>query len=823
MSMQKIIFHTFCFLIFSASLVWGSETIPKRTPNFDPFKKVKFLTLESNKKETKAYPHFTVFPKALINGKNNVIFMHPYGSKSNSLLISNILVGKNSKLIFDIGQWGFLPPSSYTPVFYPPKNLNPLNASDGVQFSVNVVFTNANKNIAPNKVENIFTYIPSKKNTWLHFEVDLKKYEGQTIGLNIETLGILNNQEDWAYWGDIGLKSGNIKNMLVTPLPPPIQTLKILKKKEPTYSWNNIIVIITIIILVLVFFLLVKRKLKQKKKITDKLISKQLIPEENAGILFFQKRKYVYSLIFTILFLAYIPTLHGYYVHHDDYLYFISKHVKGQTRTDCTQHPIHGFVVREAARPGAGLYICAVDSTIQTIDQANIVRFAILIFLTALACLTHRFLTINSYSSFESFLLAVFIFSLPPYQAHIGYLANGYQPIAALMAGFGGFLTYILSTSSQLLNKWRTYLYKFLILFLLLCSLFTYQQGMMFYWFFIAIILIKIKPSNWKKWERKILFLFFLPGMAMLMHFLYIIFMPRQTKLASLATDPMERWNFFIDYPLFESLNLWNLFATQQFARIVGAIIIIGIIIEFTRSLMNPPENISRIACFFDLIKKHALIFLLLPISMLPLLASTGSSSPRVQLALTPIITLLAYWAIKQILKILFPKSWGWENIKRQVSTSIFTLATFVGVYYCNYNLSEYFNLNDTLVLRFIKSNIKRTGLENLKTYDRIHIINTEVPLASYVSPKGARVDSFGMPSTSASQDIPAIIEVALAETGLNLVKYIDSHNQEVIFFINYPGFGVKPIIISYSIKSELKDYPGKILIIDTTQLDYFW
>lgn len=156
------------------------------------------------------------------------------------------------------------------------------------------------------------------------------------------------------------------------------------------------------------------------------------------------------------------------------------------------------------------------------------------------------------------------------------------------------------------------------IIFLTIISLMIYQPSATAFWLFVAIALFK-PQENREDFTRKILYCFIIFTLSVTVYFvLYKLelwpFMADFYKRSGLTKNPLEKIQWFMKYPLYDSLSLFNILQGKTVIAItvtaVSTVILGGLFFRIRRSRQQR--------------WLFLLIFLgLIPVSYLPNLASS--------------------------------------------------------------------------------------------------------------------------------------------------------------------------------------------------------
>lgn len=467
----------------------------------------------------------------------------------------------------------------------------------------------------------------------------------------------------------------------------------------------------------------------------------------------------------------------------------------------CKSYAEYDFLVYQTGRLLFPYIFCVLDYFTQSLADANIIRGLSVILLSLLSFLLFLWLRKNSIKTTHSLLLSIIIFTLPPFQvtvSNIGAMAMLISALAAALAGITVFkgISYSERKGWIINNK-----YAFLAILLLILSLLIYQASAMFYWVMIAILLINIKSIEWVGWKYKIYHLFFIPTIAIGIYFIYakvnfILFgydHPQYSII--LSNDYFEKIKLLF-YFLFDALNLWNIFPTNLFAGITISIILLGIFFSIIKTVKERKEiPISKLLISSGF-HKYFLIICLIPLSMLPALATRWViPSFRIELALTSLMVVILFWALKKSASMLRAPS------KNLVLSAILLPVSLVSIYNAHFNTMNYFVFNSTVELMFIKSSLYQN---DIKKYERIHIIHLPAQGGNSIIAPTSRYE-FAVPIGNYLILVNTFVN-ELPEEKRSAVKKILSNGK-----------------LTVSSKENYKVFEEPTLVIDMTILNHFY
>lgn len=439
--------------------------------------------------------------------------------------------------------------------------------------------------------------------------------------------------------------------------------------------------------------------------------------------------------ILLILILAYFPTISNTYVHHDDVKFFLKTPFRPLI-PDFYNNVFFG-------RPLGALRLTTYNIFI---NQASDLTFFRALNILILALCAFILIMLRNYGTKEQYiqtaLVSLIIFTLPAFQILVAFIGICATPFALLFA--------ILAAK---------YVHKTLCsLIFLFISLLFYPPIAMFYWVIVAGEIIFFQWNDPRQSMKRLARLFF-TGFAGLG--LYGLYLKCTKNLFSNLTvsgyDPysvdlniVSKLSWFIQEPLFNAINLWNIFPNQQFAYVLfllilgaGAIRLIQVV--QSRNTQELPGRIALVILFL----------ILFPLAFLPNLAPAKSLGfYRCLLPLSALTFITIVWAINVWLTWLLPKR------SRQLMTYILVISLAVGIFWCNRNIYLYRAKPSSAEFEYVKNKLKDLNLNELKS---IHIIRPELRQLK------VRYDEFATPTSFYDHDIVPLITCVIKELNREL------------------------------------------------------
>ncbi len=468
----------------------------------------------------------------------------------------------------------------------------------------------------------------------------------------------------------------------------------------------------------------------------------------------------IFFCILSILFIAYLPAFCVSYAFHDDYYYLYG----GDRSHHLRDHPFFLNSLYSGRFIGAFMAV-GYDLLVQTVEDLNLLRLISLFYLSVSAFICYLWTRPYFNNKFNSFLFSLTIFTLPPFQTlvsrGVGVYAITPILVTILAAYWAGKASYSKRLKMLLTNK-----YAIGAVMTLLFALMVHQAAAMFYWVMTALLILPEMSSGYKAFKQRVINFFCIGLSSIFIYGLILVFSKSYISLPSSALyNPfvvskidLGKIKWFLTEPLFNSLNLWDIFPTIKNASLVIFFILFTCLMYILRTF----NKSSMIRIFFNVFVFTALILL----SFLPNLLSTFRSSVyRCCVALTSMVLIILLLAFNYWIS-FFPK-----HRQKFMMTFILMLGCFYGIYKANYNVLEYRVIPNYLELEYLKKTLQA---HDLTKYQRILIVMPSKYKTQ--SPSRFRYDEFGVTSTYFFDDIPFVLKCALNEIGMEASFIIDTH-----------------------------------------------
>jgi len=533
-----------------------------------------------------------------------------------------------------------------------------------------------------------------------------------------------------------------------------------------------------------------------------------------------RSRLAIWGLLVVSLSFAYMPALQGYFLNMDDYNLWTIKDAGA-----CRGFYAWDFAI-ELGRPLCNYLICALAYSLDSIKDANSVRFVGILMLASVAYIISRLLRSESSNAVNSLLAALAITTLPSFQVNIGSIVLQIQLVTILMAiaayylAFKGSLQFI--KDKKALNK-----YSFIAIATFLASLLTYTPSSMFYWVMLAGYLTTIPIKLFNIAKRRLLYMFCIGFVSMGIYFIYAkvnyIIRNNFAKIegygyaVELTNDYVFKLKFFLFKVLEDTSNLWNISPSKEFAS--GIILLIFtsfsasiymIIVNWRKQFLNKNEHSPYMEDLKHYAQKCSLFILLAILSYAPALASKNMSFSgyRVYSAILPFTAIILYWALCNI-SLLLPAAR--RNIA--LTTALVPICLF-GIYSAHYNIMNYYHVPQNTEIKYLRSAFNQSDLSK---YERIHVILLDPTTGPIVVDRSDTTlgyallsGEFGGTQTWNPHNMFMLLKATLPD-----IK--DEKKRNALYKL------IKENKISAGQKKDYKEFVEPTLVIDLTRLYKFY
>lgn len=453
-----------------------------------------------------------------------------------------------------------------------------------------------------------------------------------------------------------------------------------------------------------------------------------------------------YVLIICALILSYYPVLIGYYLHTDDY--FWSKW-GGFASNDVMRF------MSIVGRPLTGLLYSA-SIFIKKLSWMNGVRFLSVCNLCVAAILVFQWLRLHNVNHWVSCFLSIAVFTLPPFQIYTAYLSTAPFGISLMLSILALLLVDRAVRSDHRLKLW-TYSIGTLLIIL---AFSLYQPGACFYLTLLAVPLImETNFASFKFLRKMCIYLAVFSLAAGLYYLIWRLWLgwadiPSVGKYDGriFVVDLAARWKWFVEKPLLEASNFWNIFPSQAVSFSFLGFMFSALLYRF----------IDRKNVLFGCIRVLLLLFLI-PASYCVVLASSSPSTEyRTYSALSASLLFLAFLPLA-----------SFKNIKFLIFASLFLM--ILGIYYSQVTVKKYFVVPDSAELNYVIQSIRDYQMTYGTNFSSINL----VIMNQSVHPLQVQRNEIAQPNTMHGPNIAPVVRTALSVLGME---------KDVPIFFSFKG-----------------------------------
>ena len=455
----------------------------------------------------------------------------------------------------------------------------------------------------------------------------------------------------------------------------------------------------------------------------------------------FNLQRFAYFLFILIgLVIAYLPTVLVEYVHHDSTRFW--ERLPGTWSVNS----LHDFNFVMGRFVGAFI-LSFVGFSVETLRDLNGIRlFNIIQLSLAGSLLAYWFVKEKYLSPLIALLLTLMIFTLPPFQIMVAWASACFHPFAVLFSLVAGLSLAKVDENHfpQTIIKQSRKIVIGILCFLLALS--SYPPAAMFFWVVpTSIFLFDQKP--WQNKVKKINFFILIGGIVM---GIYRLLLKATESIAQefqggiydvdpWSTNYAVKLEWFIREPLYNSMNLWNIFPSWEILLGLGMVALWMCWVKFKQRKLNK-------STFFWIVF-YSILFLLL--SFIPNLIAKGNAPfYRCCVGLTSVVLLLVFKMIQSIAK-------HYDQSNKALLRWVCVLGCLTGIGFAFGNTLHYRALPSLKEMTFLQHELAPTDWED---YDRVYIIRNRIEQDQY------RYDEFVAPTNIFSQNIKNLMICALRE-----------------------------------------------------------
>lgn len=411
-------------------------------------------------------------------------------------------------------------------------------------------------------------------------------------------------------------------------------------------------------------------------------------------------------------------------------------------------------------------------------------------------------------STFLASLFAIIIFTQPPFWSLVSYDGLIHSVTAMLLSLCAGLLA---DKIPQEKSFWKQMLSSYFMaaVFLLFYAISIYPTAAMYYWVLVALVLLSLDTPSIGVTVKRIGKFFCVGFVALFIYAIVLIcFKQGYSEFTKISYNPLyypyaiefnllRKMKWFFQEPLFNSLNLWNIFPKVSYAAVVGGIILSAFFLRifsvFRHAKQKNARNIMLRKFFFNLILFISLFFL----SFLPNLVAKGDAPfYRCCLGITTMIVIALIWSLKEwtcMLPVQF---------RSKILTSILLFGCLWGVTRSYQTVLYYRALPSYIEKKYVKNILKKADMDKYKT---IYIIRPDFSSLGLRK----RYDEFGSLTTHYPGDKRAFLAAIFRELGVkNTKEYVERF--EIVYVLSVEGwYTFEESALVIDMRKVFDDYPG--------------
>lgn len=454
-------------------------------------------------------------------------------------------------------------------------------------------------------------------------------------------------------------------------------------------------------------------------------------------------------LVFFLLFFAlvYKPLIKGHYFYGDDYLRIWTYPFEANTTQSYLSR---SKLMMPEGRPLTVLYEFVIFNnyinSLKSYKAANTVRIIGIISIGLLAYVLYVIFKANKFRTDHAFLLSILVCTLPAFQLYLGWLICLVSIYSVLLSALSFLVMSKAVFQEEGLKKTNVAIAVPISVILLVASLCIYQPTALTYWSFALIPLITIKNEDFvKKWRLPFLIYFSSGFISLFIYFkiikifnmlLHIEFQDRG-KLIHGIVNIYHRLIWFIKHPLFNSLNLWNIYH-KEVMLFVSMVIFAGMLFVLGRTVSQAIAK-KELNSLLNLLCRYSLVLVIIPLSYIAHLATVGNTATyskgivyvlefRTLAALNIVILLLFYWGLMNTAEFFKNATNLSAHLQNKIVTIALLILTVPASLLANHNVDKYFVKHLTNEYSYAREIVQRYGVSKLSKDSTIYVKSALIP-----------------------------------------------------------------------------------------------
>jgi hypothetical protein len=504
-------------------------------------------------------------------------------------------------------------------------------------------------------------------------------------------------------------------------------------------------------------------------------------------------------LLLLLFILVYSPVIRGHYFYGDDYIRLWTSPIGEETNQSYVSY---ARKIPAEGRPLHLLYAHIIfNKYIKHYKAANTVRIIGIIGVGLLSYILYLIFKANKFRTNHAILLSILICTLPPIQVYLGWLISLVDIYSILLSALSFLVLFKAVFKEDSLEKTELSIALSISIILFIASLCIYQPTATTYWALAIIPIIVMNNEDFlKKWYLRFTIYFSTGFVSMILYFAIIKIMNLKLGLAfqdrgTLITGVDQLYHrllWFINYPLKDALNLWNvIYYTNEVALFVSMVIFIGVLYSLIRTVWQVIAEKKGLNLLLNLLCKFILIIFVVLLSFTAHLATMGSpvyyshgvtyiTEHRTLAPLDIGVLLLFYWGLMNIaefIKKLFNSS---ADVQNKIVTTCLIVLTIVTSFLAYHNIEKYIVKHNTNEYMYVKDIIQRYGISKLSKDSMIYIKPAGLPPLKSGGDIRSIYGEFYRRSLGSNSSM--VVKLVLHELGINSdMPIVTIHNYDPV------------------------------------------
>jgi hypothetical protein len=501
-------------------------------------------------------------------------------------------------------------------------------------------------------------------------------------------------------------------------------------------------------------------------------------------------------LFMVISFLIYSPVTKGHYLYGEDYVrLWTSDHpqVAAQSFVSYAQ------TIQNDGRPLITLYYYLTFNkyinTVKSFEAINTVRITGILGIGLLGFVLFVFFKENRVGTSQAFLLSVLICTLPPIQQYLGRLIIIALLYSVLLSALSILILFKFALRDENVRRsnFITAVAAAAVLFII--SLCIYQPTATTYWAMAVIPLITMRNEDVLKRKRMFFTVFYTGFASMILYFVIVkisdLYMGLElTQRGSFIwiTDIYSKFIWFLKYPLYDALNLWNINYHIKAGLFVGVIIFAGILYDVWRAISQKQADKKEANLSANVLFKYMLILIFMLLSYVSHLIVKNEPGMkafipvhRTLIGLEILVVMLCYMSLMNIFDFLKDKFYFSAELKMKFVTAALACTALAAAFAANHNIELYFVTQLTDEYNYIEDNLREYKGPELSKISKIYFIGPE-----YNQKLSMNYGEFYYRSTAGRLGAVPMVKLALSELGadpdinIEFIPYEDSIGKQL-------------------------------------------